>query len=264
MNDIEFTRVLPPSEPLRANAIRYARLGLRLVPLKTKLKDPAIRRWSTESLATVEQVTRWWNANPGNNIGALIPDGYVVLDIDPRNGGVVPDGLPPTLTCWSGRGDGGRHLWFRWRPVGDGARPARHPGVDVKMPGRGYVLMPPSIHPATGQPYRWEEHPVADFPAALIAPEDPDKPKPAGTPEGKPTQFWPVGALVRRIETAVIGQRNHRLWTAAIDAQRQGHGDYAFYEKYLIEAAVGVGLDMPEIKKTLESAREHVYPSDQP
>lgn len=255
MNDIEFTRAETPSESLRASAIRYAELGLRLVPLKTKLKDPAIRRWSTESLATVEQVTRWWDANPGNNIGVIIPDGYCVLDIDPRNGGVVPDGLPPTLTCWSGRGDGGHHLWFRLRqPVGE-RRPARQPGVDVKLPGRGYVLMPPSIHPATGQPYRWEHRPVADLPdSALVSVLPVVKSETATRHTGR---YFSVADLMARIRAAPEGKRNDWLFGAACDAQRQG--DYRFFEPYLIEAATDVGLEAEAIQHTLASAHRHVH-----
>lgn len=87
---------------------------------------------------------------PASNIGLRPPAGVFVVDVDPRNAGALPEGLPSTLGVLSGRGDGGRHLYFR------GVRPATlGPGIDIKDWG-GYVLAPPSLHPDTGKPYTWE------------------------------------------------------------------------------------------------------------
>ncbi|MEB3065398.1 bifunctional DNA primase/polymerase [[Mycobacterium] zoologicum] len=267
MNTAEFTRAAMPLESLRANAIEYAERGWHLVPLKTRLKEPAIRRWADRPMS-VQQVARWWDANPRNNIGTLIPDDHIVLDIDPRNGGadslatlVSAHGeLPPTLTCWSGRGDGGRHLWFRLRqPMGMQRQVlANLPGIDVKLPGRGYVVLPPSIHPKTGQPYRWEPHPVADLPAALLGSGLPAvKSKTRGRDADRPRRYFSVADLMARIQAAPVGERNGVLFRSACDAQRQG--DYKFFEKYLIEAATNVGLEAEAILATLKSAQRRVH-----
>ncbi len=40
-------------------------------------------------------------------------------------------------------------------------------GLDLKVGGRGYCVMPPSPHPLTGAAYRWEIHPVAAVPEWL-------------------------------------------------------------------------------------------------
>lgn len=103
-----------------------------------------------------------WAMKPDSNIGLRPPAGVFVLDIDPRNSGVLPGGLPETLTAVSGRGDGGKHLYFR------GLRPASlGPGIDIKDWG-GYVVAPPSLHPDTGLPYLWENaHTIAEWPAGL-------------------------------------------------------------------------------------------------
>ena len=72
---------------------------------------------------------------------------------------------PPTRVSVSGRGDGGHHLWFL-HPGGRLSAVRLDGGVDLKT-HRGYMLLPPSRHPATGQPYRWAEPILA--PAALPA-----------------------------------------------------------------------------------------------
>jgi hypothetical protein len=115
------------------------------------------------------QVARW----KPTGIGIAIPEWAVVIDIDPRSGGdvtlarlVAEHGpLPPTLTAMTGRGDGGRHLWWL-RPPGR-LTGRRLPGIDVKTDG-GYVVAPPSIHPDTGRPYWWATvAPVAVMPEWL-------------------------------------------------------------------------------------------------
>lgn len=84
-------------------------------------------------------------------------------------------GLPATLTCRTG--SGGRHLWFREHPdhelgqrngVPNPATGNVESGVDYR--GRkGYLVAPPSIHPKTGQPYRWET-PSGQFEPDLVLP----------------------------------------------------------------------------------------------
>jgi hypothetical protein len=93
-------------------------------------------------------------------VGIRIPDWAAVLDVDPRSGGdrtlaalVAAHGpLPATLTAVTGRGDGGRHLWWL-RP--EGRLTGRQlPGIDVLGTGK-YVVAAPSTHPDTGGRYRW-------------------------------------------------------------------------------------------------------------
>jgi len=102
-----------------------------------------------------------------------VPASLLVIDVDPRHGG--PERLaelerehgplPATRVSVSGRGDGGQHRWFLH--PGSRLSPAQlGVGVDLKT-HTGYVLLPPSRHPATGQPYRWAEPTLA--PAALPA-----------------------------------------------------------------------------------------------
>lgn len=121
-------------------------------------------------------VSGWWSGRyRGANIGIRVPAGMFVLDIDPRHGGdtalaeheKMHGPLPKTLTAWSGRGDGGRHLYFQHpgekltsTRIGD--------GLDLKT-SAGYCVAPPSVHPDTHQPYRWDPHHVAKPPRWLQA-----------------------------------------------------------------------------------------------
>ncbi len=117
------------------------------------------------------RVGRWWGRWPQANIGARVPASLLVMDVDPRHGGLgrlaelerEHGPLPPTRVSISGRGDGGQHRWFL-HPGGQLSAARLSAGVDLKT-HTGYVLLPPSRHPATGQPYRWAE-PTLE-PAAL-------------------------------------------------------------------------------------------------
>jgi hypothetical protein len=80
----------------------------------------------------------------------------VVIDIDPRDGGRLdPVLMTPTAVVAAGGADGGWHLHYR-HPGGyvPSRRLPGYPGIDVKGDG-GYVVMPPSVHPVSGRPYRW-------------------------------------------------------------------------------------------------------------
>ena len=108
----------------------------------------------------------------------------IVIDTDPRHGGELAligmagpnGGMPDTLTCFSGRGDGGRHRYLL-HPGGQITSKKLPRGVDLKTHA-GYVVLPPSVHPDSGMPYRWVEPltPIAACPtwlAELLRPADP-------------------------------------------------------------------------------------------
>jgi hypothetical protein len=92
--------------------------------------------------------------------------GIVVIDVDPPGietmRMLVSDGvLPRTLAAVTGRG--GYHLLYA-HPGGkimSGAGKGG-PGVDIKADG-GYIVTPPSVHPATRRPYQWLGSPGGDL-----------------------------------------------------------------------------------------------------
>jgi hypothetical protein len=128
-----------------------------------------------DATVDTEIVTGWWsNAYAEANIGGRVPPSMIVIDIDPRHGGDKTmaalearyGALPANLTHYSGRGDGGKHLFFR-RPPGDVSSRRLGSGIDLKT-ASGYVVLPPSIHPDSGLPYTRVDAPVAAPPRWLI------------------------------------------------------------------------------------------------
>ena len=131
-----------------------------MFPLNGKIPAIAGGRGVLDATTDIDQIAQWWGGRyAGCNIGARVPESMIVIDIDPRHGGDRSieeleqrhGQLPETLTTISGRGDGGRHLFFR-RPSGKLTSKRLGPGIDLKTYA-GYVVMPPSIHPDTGKPY---------------------------------------------------------------------------------------------------------------
>lgn len=210
---------------------------------------------------------------PHAMIGAAVPEGYVVFDIDPRNGGsyealeAVTGPLPATRTTISGRNDGGKHPWFK---LPDGVKlSSQHipKGVDKKQ--NGYLIMPPSVHPATGDPYQWEnpDTPIAELPATAVEALNAPKPAPTSSTTVSSERSQPpqtaaellagggsfTAGLVRTVQEATEGERNNLLYWAACRALDDGQ-EHALEE--LHAAAVSVGLDPYEAQRTIESARE--------
>ena len=134
-------------------------------------KHPITPRGLHDATTDPAKVTEFWTIAPSANIGVAVPDGFCVVDVDPRNGGeatfdALPK-LPPTRTAETG-GAGG-HFWFRV-PAGMALPSTLGAGIDVKQLG-GYVLAPPSNH-ASGGSYRWvagADAPVAEAPEWLKA-----------------------------------------------------------------------------------------------
>jgi hypothetical protein len=117
----------------------------------------------------VATVTRWWSRREWN-IGVRPPETMFVLDVDcmdTLNALVAEHGpLPETLTTISGRAKGGRHYWF-WHPGGQIASKIIKGAIETKTHS-GYLVMPPSIHPDTGNRYQRIDAPVATAPRWLI------------------------------------------------------------------------------------------------
>nr|WP_272956649.1 bifunctional DNA primase/polymerase [Kribbella solani] len=147
--------------------------------------------------------------------------GLVVVDVDPAHGGwpslaeLVAHQLVPR-TLWVRTGSGGVHLYYRHPGQEIGSRPMPgRAGIDIKADG-GYVVLPPSIHHRTHQPYQWgaglgEPH---EMPPALIHACLP--PPPAETPT------HPTGPI-RTTSTTGSGGISHpeRLLDAHLDAVRR-------------------------------------------
>lgn len=146
---------------MRAYALDYAEAGYEVFPLRGKVPLIAGGNGVLDATTSIVQVHEWWTRWPTANIAVRVPINMFVLDIDPRNGGehtlldlVRQHGpLTPTRTSYSGRGDGGRHYWHL-HPGGKLSSKRLGVGLDIKD-HRGYVVVPPSVHPDGGKPYWW-------------------------------------------------------------------------------------------------------------
>jgi len=164
-------------------AITYAEQGWPVFPLKGKspLKGSHAFHDATTDL---DQITKWWAQDTTYNIGTSIPDTMVVVDVDAKNGGLATlaqlqktRGIPDTLTV--NTGGGGLHFYFLHPggPVRQGAA-ILGDGIDTRVPGKGFVVLPPSVH-KSGQPYEWydETVPPAVMPPWMVFKLRPPKPR---------------------------------------------------------------------------------------
>lgn len=150
--------------------------GIQFFPLKPLSKVPAEKGYLHKLYSPSEIKAAVWR---GYNVGVNIKQSdLLVVDVDPRNGGDASiDQLqrdfsfPVTPIVWSGRGDGGHHIYLR-APQGVRlpAKVAAYPGIDFK--GSGHVAAPGSFHPNTCKAYTvdsWFDFtvPIADTPADL-------------------------------------------------------------------------------------------------
>ncbi|MFT3799460.1 bifunctional DNA primase/polymerase [Microbacterium sp.] len=232
-------------------ALRLARAGWRVVPLHGK--KPFLPGWMEAATTDRDTIRGWW-AEQDYNVGAVIPHNHVVIDIDPHNGGSLRAleeaagvKMPPTLSIYSGRGGGSVHLHYL-RPFPKTTKVRMPTGIDVLT--NAQVVMPPSIHPDTGKPYRWgAEAPVARLPlevAALIKPR-PHTPRRAG--QGKD-----VSGLVSWLRRQPKGERHDALMFCAL-VLRDNNAPERHIRK-VIEAAVDLGFAPEEARRVIESVRK--------
>ena len=185
------------TQTLLEAALEYAHDGWEVFPLNAD-KTPRTTNGMKDATSDTEQVERWWTSAPDSLIGCRIPEGVMVLDIDPRHDGHLTwsslttlHGDIDTRRHYSGRSDGGFHIWLT-RPEGKlsakgladhasdlGVTFEAGGGIDILHHGHRYTILPPSPHAATGAPYWWGDGSpdVAECPdwlaALVVTPERP-------------------------------------------------------------------------------------------
>jgi len=198
-------------------ALANVAVDRRVFPANARTKEPLIRAYHDKATVDPEQATKWWDRWPDALLGHVPDEDVIILDIDPRhNGDQTWEGLggvdiaSERRHC-SGRGDGGTHQWYK-RPPGelstvlldawsrdhevghaildkDGnplldkdGTPRWTSGIDLITDHLRFSILPPSIHPATGQPYRWdaegEPSELPDVLVELLRKPEPKPPKP--------------------------------------------------------------------------------------
>jgi len=253
-----------PTGEMMTAAFDYAQQGWQVLPCRESgdfAKAPHTRHGFKDATTNLETIRAWWSRWPNAMIGVAVPATLLVVDVDPRNGGsrqaleAIAGSMPESLTAWSGRGDGGHHLYFQ-APHALLSQQVLPKGIDLKLPGKGYMIAPPSRHPATGQPYWWEYHPVAPCPGRLVellrqrsVPQLDPLPR---VPGGDIWDDTRVAGLVGCVARAPKGERNNMLnW--ATWAALEGAAPTEVYP-LLNAAAQYAGLSEREANGVFESA----------
>ena len=135
---------------------RLTEVGLRVLPCKGK--RPFEDDWPNKATADIDRIASW--LRHGYNLGATTPDDTILhIDVDRRNGGFTDD-LDIPLECrntWAYMTGGevpGPHILYKVPTgvtLGHGKRGV---GIDVLWKGKQGII-PPSVHPDTGNPYQW-------------------------------------------------------------------------------------------------------------
>jgi hypothetical protein len=127
-------------------AVQLGRRGYRVFPVGAD-KAPTTPRGHLDGTSDEDAIRGWpWV----DGIGLVIPQRVFVVDVDPRNGGIqtlaalldAHETFMPRTRKVRTR-SGGYHYYYRL-PDDRDLRGKLGPGVDIKKPGRGYVLVPPT------------------------------------------------------------------------------------------------------------------------
>ncbi|UYL86773.1 DNA primase/polymerase/helicase [Arthrobacter phage Albanese] len=170
-------------ESMLDSALALAREGWNVFPLRPGTKIPLIAKkaggkGALDGTTDEDLIRAWWTKYPNAGIGANLGDDRLAIDLDFNHGATRLGALPDTRTHHSGRGNGNLHLIYRVEAGSAGAavKSGTHvfgPGIDIRA-GRGsYIVMPPTPHEETGEPYylddfQREEHTLTDDELALI------------------------------------------------------------------------------------------------
>ena len=174
------------TQPISWYASQYIdRFKWELVPLPAGQKYPTADNWGENTLATSQAAVAHYTANPNQGVGIVLGKSNMCsLDIDCEESFqalLAEFGLPAEdldqYPCIEGRG---RRIMFRvpdgvelpycklnWPTEGNPSK--KYTVVEFRASGDGKQRMdvlPPSIHPNTGKPYKWIVQPpkAGDWP----------------------------------------------------------------------------------------------------
>jgi putative DNA primase/helicase len=145
--------------PFHMAALDYWNAGFLPIPLPLGKKSPPPKGVPNGIEITEETILAWLADTRPRNIGCIVPDGVVVIDVDGTPGRETLKELEirygELRSTWlSFRGDPERyHLWYA-APAGLVWPGKLGTGVDIIYRHYRYMVLPPSIHP-DGQQYRW-------------------------------------------------------------------------------------------------------------
>ncbi len=236
-------------------ALRWARKGFRIFPLRPGSKKPRFEGWTETATGNEDQIRAWWAEDPRYNIGVLTNE-LVVVDIDVKKG---KDGLASfaaldlsfddqdTLTTESP--SGGRHAYYtgpnRTLSVG-----RLGDGLDIRS-FHGYVVGPGSyiderVDPTAGCSGWYRV--VNDVPVRTV-------PREILTKLDAPIDRAALGVDITLDTPAAVDQAVFFLANEAPPAVEGEGGDLATLKAALWCKDLGLSADM-----TAELMAEHYLP----
>lgn len=245
----------PCCEEMLEAALALAAQSIAVFPLRYRTKEPETPHGFYDASTNPAVIRRWFGGNFKKNLAARtgIASGVWVFDADNRDSlKTLEEQHGPLPITRQSRSSRGPHFWFKTPIVPlQGTKSRIGPGLDVKAE-KGYVVVPPSIHP-DGPAYCWvNDAPIVDAPSWLLVLAR--KPTPPPTPLPRPTSPRPSGrgygaaALRGEIDTlahTANGSRNHALNRASFVLHclvAGGELEAVDVERHLFEAAVKNGL----------------------
>ena len=168
-----------------------------------------------DATGDLERFVRGLTRFPAANYGLVPPEGVLVLDVDPRDGGdealarleATHGPLPVSTRVRTSAHEGrqGFHIYLRAEGLPDRKRLIGR-GLEAKVGNSGYLLGPGSVHPRTGEEYEL----VTGSPEALAEAPEWLRDLAAGAAQTEPQSMesgasWSVG----------IGERHTRLVSLA-------------------------------------------------
>lgn len=278
-----------PKDPVDAARFLWSR-GHRVIPflVKAETKHPLIKKWRPYDV-------QWSDLEPNirqtSAFGIVVPPGIIIVDLDckPNEEYCKFIGLDSLIDLSTEHGDdrlafmdtltvdtptGGMHLWYRI-PTHiklKNSASSLGPGIDIRVPDKGLVLMPPSVG-HNGERYSFNQF--------------------SGLPHIAKAPTWLLQQVVEksnRIEKVVLdqktldmlkldtpvkikqylhqcssdivnaptGARNNTLNAIAYGVYRRvasGRIPEALAEESLYSAAIQTGLSEKEVEATLRSAQ---------
>ena len=260
--------------PFGREALALAARGYHVLVLAERSKIPPEGSHGLhDATRDPKVIERLFAANPRGNLGiACAASRVICLDVDHHT--EEADGaatlaaleaelgkLPETVETLTGTG--GRHLYFA-APAGAEFRGALGLGLDIRH--NAYCVCPSSVHPDTGNEYRWIRSPLDEMPAELpaawlarmVKPVAPVATVPAafkpcttgGTPYGRKA----LAGELEKVRTAPEGERNSQLNKSALaSGSLCAGGEVEDCRADLVAAAIAAGLGETESQKTVES-----------
>jgi len=252
-------------------------LGWRVFPVLGKI--PACSHGVKDATRDQEQLEGWWGEEGfGIALACGEPSGVLVVDLDgdagadswtkllhEHEGPGAPNPGPMARTA------NGAHSYFAWDPNSNIRNSVKRlPGVDVRTTG-GYVVLPPSEHPAGGT-YQWMtppwKRPLPNIPTWL---EEALASAPRRAPVIKPNAGATVGERVtayvrhalenceKRIQEAGPGKRRPTLNAECYRLMQFAYAGALQpieVRNVILAAARRAGVEEKEIRRIMDAAEE--------